>query len=128
MKKNINKLCDDLLYKILDKEIGGSKMNDKFKLNILNNVSIIEDSLADIHDQNNLIDLMINEYFSKGELNDVDKMKVEMEYKYYQSLVFTVSRILKNVEKNLKLSINRIYDECKQYVCDKTDYSYKEDK
>lgn len=128
MKKNINKLCDDLLYKILDKEIGGSKMNDKFKLNILNNVSIIEDSLADIHDQNNLIDLMINEYFSKGELNNVDKMKVEMEYKYYQSLVFTVSRILKNVEKNLKLSINRIYDECKQYACDKTDYSYKEDK
>lgn len=74
----------------------------------------LEGCLADIKDQNNLIDLLINNYFDKGNIsNDKDVIGMILEYKRSQSLIFTVSKILKDVEEKVTNNIALIYEKIK---------------
>ena len=77
---------------------------------IRDNLSNLENSLADLKDQNNLIDLMINDYFGLGKIGDRETLKISLDYKIYQSLIFTVSKVLKDVEQNFDLNIYSIYE------------------
>ena len=77
---------------------------------IRDNLSNLENSLADLKDQNNLIDLMINDYFGLGKIGDRETLKISLDYKIYQSLIFTVSKVLKDVEQNFNLNIYSIYE------------------
>ena len=77
---------------------------------IRDNLSNLENSLADLKDQNNLIDLMINDYFGLGKIGDRETLKISLDYKTYQSLIFTVSKVLKDVEQNFDLNIYSIYE------------------
>ena len=79
--------------------------------NLRENISNIEDCLCKVKDQNNLIDLMINSYFDKSLQTKEDEFGLIIDYKFYQSLIFTISDVLKGVESTLQQSITNIYDE-----------------
>lgn len=78
---------------------------------IKENISEIESCLAKTKDINNLIDLLINDYFGMGKIGEKERLTLEIDYKFYQSLVFVISDVLKNIEKDLDENITKIYEE-----------------
>ena len=74
-------------------------------------LSILEDCIANLENQIQLINLLINNGFSNCEANLIE---MKLEYKRNQALLFTISEKLYQTQDLLKSSVYSIYDHVKE--------------
>lgn len=83
---------------------------------IRENLGNLEGVICTLENQNNLINILIDDYFGRNKVDLKDGWELAWEYKRYQALIFTISDALINVEKTLKENVYAIYDELKEGV------------
>lgn len=83
-------------------------------MEIKNELGNLEGCLFKLQSQNKLIDLVADRYFGKNNVKKEDEWELAWEYKTYQALMYSISYILKDVEKDLKENVYSIYDSLKE--------------
>lgn len=77
---------------------------------IRDNLGNLESCSVKLNQQLDLITLMSNEYFGRGNIELKDGWELAWDYKKYQSLLFVIQDNLIEIEQNFNKNVNKIYD------------------
>ena len=75
-----------------------------------NELSNIEGCLDDLKHQNNLMTLLVTDYFNRPKVKKEEAWELAWDYKFYQSLVFTISKELRSIESKLDTNVYQMYE------------------
>lgn len=80
----------------------------------INELGNIESCLMELKNQNNLINLLINGYFNRNKVEKKEEWELAWDYRVYQSLVFTISNNLRDIEDKLEDNVDVLFEKLKE--------------